>query len=49
MRQKEIVKMSEFNNGGKPGPGRPKGMPNKITGDLREMIRGALDEAGGQA
>lgn len=28
--------------------GRKKGTPNKFTGDLREMILGALDDAGGQ-
>lgn len=32
---------------GKPGPGRPKGIPNAITSDLKAMIRGALDKAGG--
>jgi hypothetical protein len=30
-----------------PGPGRPKGVPNKLTGDIREMIRSALEGAGG--
>lgn len=29
--------------------GRVKGRPNKVTQDLRELVRGALDEAGGQA
>lgn len=28
--------------------GRTKGTPNKVTGEVREMILGALDEAGGQ-
>jgi len=28
--------------------GRKKGVPNKITKALKEMILGALDEAGGQ-
>ncbi|MES1993153.1 MAG: hypothetical protein V4457_06005 [Pseudomonadota bacterium] len=36
---------------GKPRPaksGRRKGTPNKVTGDLREMILGALAGAGGE-
>jgi hypothetical protein len=28
--------------------GRPKGAPNKITKALKDMILGALDDAGGQ-
>ena len=32
----------------KAGPGRPKGLPNKVTKALKEMILGALDDAGGQ-
>ena len=31
------------------GGGRPKGSLNKINQTLKEMILGALDEAGGQA
>ena len=29
------------------GPGRPKGSQNKVTADLKDMILGALDKAGG--
>lgn len=29
--------------------GRKAGTPNHLTGDLKAMIRGALDELGGQA
>lgn len=29
------------------GPGRPKGVPNKVTGELKDMILAALAEAGG--
>lgn len=32
---------------GKPGPGRPKGVPNKTTTALKEMILQALDNSGG--
>jgi len=31
-----------------PGPGRQKGVPNKVTTELKQMIMGALDEAGGK-
>lgn len=38
--------------GRKPGTpktgGRKKGTPNKISADLKEMILGALDQAGGK-
>lgn len=30
-------------------PGRPAGSQNKVTKALKDMILGALDEAGGQA
>lgn len=29
--------------------GRKKGIPNKVSGDLREMIEGALMDSGGKA
>lgn len=32
---------------GKAGPGRPKGVPNKQTTAIKEMIIAALDKAGG--
>lgn len=32
---------------GKPGPGRKKGVPNKLTSDVKAMILAALDKAGG--
>lgn len=38
------------NRGSKPGErrgGRQKGTPNKLSGTLKEMILGALTEAGG--
>jgi hypothetical protein len=31
------------------GKGRPKGIPNKVTGEVKGMILGALSEVGGQA
>ena len=33
--------------GKRPGAGRPKGAPNKVTRELKDMILTALDEAGG--
>jgi hypothetical protein len=35
--------------GKKTGGGSRKGVPNKVTKELKEMILGALDGAGGQA
>lgn len=36
-------------SGGKrPNSGRKKGTPNRMTKDLKEMILGALDQAGGK-
>ena len=42
------VKQTKSNFPG-PGPGRPKGIPNKNTGAIRDMILEALGEAGGVA
>jgi hypothetical protein len=36
------------NPGGNAGKGRPVGVPNKITKDLKDMILGALSDVGGQ-
>lgn len=33
---------------GTPGPGRRKGTPNRVTAQLKDMILGALDDAGGR-
>jgi hypothetical protein len=35
--------------GKRPGAGRPKGAPNKLTRDLKEAILGAFEEVGGQS
>jgi hypothetical protein len=37
------------NRRGNAGLGRKKGIPNKMTAQLKDMILGALDEAGGVA
>ena len=42
------VKQTKSNLPG-PGPGRPKGIPNKNTAALKDMILKALDGAGGAA
>jgi hypothetical protein len=38
---------TRFKKGQKSGPGRPKGLPNKTTVQLKDMILKALDDAGG--
>ncbi len=38
---------TQFKKGKEKGPGRPKGTPNKVTAQLKEMILEALDDAGG--
>ena len=40
---------SEKRHGGRrPGAGRKKGVPNKVTADIKAMVLGALDRAGGE-
>jgi hypothetical protein len=46
----ETVKRGQrgrFEKGTKPGPGRPKGLLNKFTGDLKEAFLQAAQAAGG--
>lgn len=42
-----MTNTTQFKKGKEKGPGRPKGMPNKVTADLKEMILTALSKAGG--
>lgn len=44
--EKETMKKRRVGDG-TPGPGRPKGVPNKLTSDVKAMILAALDKAGG--
>lgn len=37
-----------YKKGQKAGPGRPKGMQNKLTTDIKNMIEGALNAVGGE-
>lgn len=46
MSVKETTKKPRVGDG-TPGPGRPKGVPNKNTTALKEMILGALHKKGG--
>jgi hypothetical protein len=36
------------NGGARPGAGRPKGSPNKLSHSLKEMILASLDDVGGK-
>ncbi len=42
-----IQRLNERNIGRRAGPGRKKGVPNKVTAELKAMILQSLDEAGG--
>ncbi len=44
MDEKETAKIGQ----GKPGPGRPKGVPNKTTQLLKDAILQAAQDAGGE-
>jgi hypothetical protein len=47
--EKQSTKINLSGRGGaRPGAGRPKGAPNKLSQDLRAMILGALDAVDGQ-
>lgn len=47
MTEKESPPVKKGRGGYRPGAGRKEGVPNKITSDIRNMIREALDSAGG--
>ena len=45
---KPKVRGSAEKSAGNRGKGRKKGVPNKVTKELKEMILGALDKSGGE-
>lgn len=45
--QVEVKKTKKKPFNGLPGPGRPKGVPNKQTREIKEMLMQSLEEAGG--
>jgi hypothetical protein len=48
MVEKQSKKIKPAKGGARPGAGRKKGVPNKVTTDLKNMILSALDSAGGE-
>lgn len=46
MAEKKTVKKPNWVGSGKPGPGRPKGVPNKTTQLLKDAILQAATDAG---
>ena len=49
MTVKKTSPNGKFQPGNKASKGRPKGVPNKVTADLKSMILEALDRNGGVA
>ena len=45
--QPEVKKTKKKPFNGLPGPGRPKGVPNKQTREIKEMLMQSLEDAGG--
>ncbi len=45
--EKQTAKKPSRVGDGTPGPGRKKGVPNKLTSDVKAMILEALGKAGG--
>lgn len=47
-KSRTIRKSNPKRGGYREGAGRPKGVPNKLTADVKSMILGALSDVGGQ-
>ena len=47
--KKGVKNRGAFKKGRKGGPGRPKGVQNAVTREVKEMILNALAKAGGEA
>ncbi len=47
MSNDSLVKKTSNKHPLPPGPGRPKGSPNKLNGSMKEMIMEAFEKAGG--
>lgn len=43
-----LPESSPGHGGKRPGAGRPKGSQNRLTAELKDMILGALEDAGGR-
>lgn len=49
MTVKKTSANGKFERGNKAGKGRPKGVPNKLTADVKAAILEAFEQAGGAA
>lgn len=45
--KKTTKNRSHLFDGSRPGPGRPKGVPNKQTKEIKEMLMQSLEDVGG--